>query len=177
MNRRYFLGGVCLIPFVGESKGENAMTLSSGADVTSALTVAIKAYESAWNAGDLDAMAALYTPDVHWVNVRAMHWRGFAEVDRAHRVFFDLMFKGVRNDLLDIESITPVTHDVAVAVILWQFGAFTTPNGHNLPAGRTRMTLVYKRAEPVWKIAHGHNQDVDEGAQQFDPIRGAMGKR
>ena len=69
-----------------------------------AITAAVRAYEAHWNVGDLDAMAKLYAPDVHWVNVRGMHWRGFAEVDRAHRIYFDLMFKGVHNDLIEIES-------------------------------------------------------------------------
>jgi uncharacterized protein (TIGR02246 family) len=137
-----------------------------------AITKAVHALEASWNANDLDAMAKLYTADVHWVNVRGMHWRGIEEVDHAHRVYFDLMFEDVNNDLVEIESITPVTSDVAIAVVLWEIGAFKTPDGQLIPPGRTRMTIVYKRTDKGWKIAHGHNEDIDEFAQQFDPIRG-----
>jgi hypothetical protein len=105
-----------------------------------------------------------------------MHWRGLAEVDRAHRVYFDLMFRGVHNDLETIESITPVVPGVAIAVVVWRFGAFTTPDGQKLPPGRTRMSIVYVATPGGWKIAHGHNEDIDEHAAQFDPIRGSARK-
>ena len=32
------------------------------------------------------------------------------------------------------------------------------------------------RTEAGWKIAHGHNEEVDEEAQKFDPIRGSAMK-
>ena len=35
-------------------------------------------------------MWQLATDDVHWVNVVGMHWRGKAEVQKAHQVYFDL---------------------------------------------------------------------------------------
>jgi len=154
-------GGAAMAPRLSEkSRGE--------------ITAAVKAYEQSWNSSDLDAMAALYSPDIHWVNVRGMHWRGLEEVDRAHRVYFQIMFKGVRNDLEAIESIMPVAADVAVAVVIWKHGAFVTPAGHKAPPTRTRMSLVYLHTPQGWKIAHGHNEDIDEAAQRFDPIRGEV---
>lgn len=42
----------------------------------------IDRYAAAWNASDMDAMAQLYTDDVHWVNIVGMHWQGKAQVDR-----------------------------------------------------------------------------------------------
>ena len=139
-----------------------------------AITAAVRAYEAHWNVGDLDAMAKLYAPDVHWVNVKGMHLRGFQEVDRAHRVFFDIMFRGVSNTLEGIDSITPIAPSVAVAVVVWQMGAYRTPDGYAAPAGRNRMTLVLTRRSDGWKIAHGHNIAIDEQAQPNDPIRGTL---
>ena len=177
MIRRNLLLGLALVTLATQAHGATKMSTTANPADTAAITAAIKAYETSWNTSDLDAMGRLYAPDVHWVNVRGMHWRGFDEVDRAHRTYFDIMFKGVPNDLVEIESITPVTNDVIVAVVLWRFGAFTAPSGQALPPHLSRMSMVYTRTAAGWKIAHGHNEEVDEAAQQFDPIRGSAMKR
>ena len=138
-----------------------------------AIRAAIQEYERVWNISDLDAMGRLYAPHVHWVNVKAMHWRGFEEVDRAHRTYFDIMFKGVQQKLLAIESLTPLASNIAVAVVHWHMDAFKTPSGDIAPPHESRMTLVYVKLAEGWKIAHGANIDVDAQAARFAPIRGA----
>ncbi|RZK46658.1 MAG: SgcJ/EcaC family oxidoreductase [Hymenobacter sp.] len=40
-------------------------------------------------------MAAYTTPDVSWVNIVGMWWRGRAQVRQAHQAIFDTSFKGV----------------------------------------------------------------------------------
>jgi ketosteroid isomerase-like protein len=65
----------------------------------------LNAWETAWNASDMDAMWRLATDDVHWVNVVGMHWRGKAEVQKAHQAYFDLMFKDRTAKLDEIESV------------------------------------------------------------------------
>lgn len=132
----------------------------------------IKTYETTWNTSDLDGMGRLYRDDIHWVNVKGMHWRGFEEVDRAHRVFFDIMFRGTRQDLEEIESITPTAPGVAIAVVRWLHGAYVTPSGNQVPPQNTRMTLVLANEPGGWKIVQGCNIEVDSQAARFDPIRG-----
>lgn len=78
-----------------------AITDSAGAKVK----VVLHGWEAAWNASDITAMWRLATDDVHWVNVVGMHWRGKAEVQKAHQVCFDLMFKDRSCKLDEIESI------------------------------------------------------------------------
>jgi hypothetical protein len=53
-------------------------------------------------------MGGLYAPNVHWVNVKAMRWQDFEEVDLAHRSHFDFMPKGVQQRLLVVQCLTPV---------------------------------------------------------------------
>lgn len=132
----------------------------------------IRTYETTWNASDLDGMARLYAEDIHWVNVKGMHWRGVEEVDRAHRAFFDIMFRGTRQDLEEIESISLTAPGVAIAVIRWLHGAYTTPAGNQVPPQNTRMTLVLAKRQGGWKIIQGCNIEVDAQAARFDPIRG-----
>ena len=88
----------------GMAMTQTALAASQGlaARDETAIRAAIKDYEQLWNISDLDGMGRLYAPNVHWVNVKAMHWQGFEDVDRAHRVYFDLMFKGVQQKLLAV---------------------------------------------------------------------------
>lgn len=159
----------------GMAMTQTALAASQGlvASDETAIRAAIKDYEHLWNISDLDAMGRLYAPNVHWVNVKAMHWQGFEEVDRAHRIYFDLMFKGVQQKLLAVESLTQIAPSVVVAVVHWHMDAFKTPSGEIAPPHESRMTLVYVKLAEGWKIAHGANIDVDAQAARFDPIRGA----
>lgn len=128
-------------------------------------------YADAWNTSDMDAMSKLYTDDVHWVNIVGMHWRGKAQVDRAHRVFFDVMFKGVPLKLEEIESVNALPGGAVVAVVRWSVGAFKTPVGEQLPPSRDRMSLVLVPHGQSLLISHGANVQIDELAQKSDPVR------
>jgi uncharacterized protein (TIGR02246 family) len=124
---------------------------------------------AAWNASDMDAMFALFRADAHWVNIVGMHWKGRAEVEHAHRVYFDLMFKGVHQSLEAIESIVPVAGGAVTVVARWSLGAFKTPDGHLNPPSRDRMSLVLVPEGDRFVIVHGANIAIVEEAQRFDP--------
>lgn len=173
MQRRNLLALFGVVGGMAMTQTALAAPQALAASDETAIRAAIADYEHLWNVSDLDAMAGLYAPNVHWVNVKAMHWRGFEEVDRAHRVYFDLMFTGVQQKLLAVESLTPIAPTVVVAVVHWHMDAFKTPSGEIAPPHESRMTLVYVKLAEGWKIAHGANIDVDAGAARFDPIRGA----
>lgn len=128
-------------------------------------------YGAAWNAGDMTAMGALYTRDIHWVNIMGMHWQGFEDVDYAHRALFETTFKGVPQTLEEIESVTPLPTGGAVAVVRWSVAPYTSPSGQAFPASRTRMTLVLVDDGDALKIAHGANIQIVEPAQRFDPVK------
>ena len=61
-------------------------TIDNGA--VAKVKAVLEGWEAAWNAADMNAMWQLATDDIHWVNVVGMHWRGKAEVQKAHQVFF-----------------------------------------------------------------------------------------
>lgn len=154
--------------------GYAAMAAGSSGDLMRKVEELIDRYAAAWNASDMNAMAALYTEDVHWVNIVGMHWQGKRQVDQAHRVYFEIMFKGVPLALQEIESVSPLSGGGAVAVVRWTVGAFTTPIGQAVPPSRDRMSLVLVPDGDRLLIAHGANVQIDEMAQRSDPI--AAGK-
>lgn len=170
MDRRQALLGLAAAAMTVGTRQGNEMT---GLDLKDDVARLAADYAKAWNCSDMDAMTALYTDDVHWVNIVGMHWRGKAEVDKAHRIFFDKMFKGVPIALEEIESVTGLPGGAAVAVIRWSVGAFITPAGARVPPSRDRMTLVLVREGGTLLIKHGANIQIDELAQKSDPVTAA----
>jgi uncharacterized protein (TIGR02246 family) len=129
----------------------------------------VTALIAAWNSDNIDAMFRLFAPDAHWVNIVGMHWQGREAVEHAHRVYFDLMFKGVDQRLEEIESVIALPGGVAVAVVRVHMESFRQPDGVVRPAGRDRLTLVLVPDGQSLLIAHGSNVAIVEEAQQFDP--------
>jgi len=128
-------------------------------------------WEAAWNASDMTAMWQLATDDIHWVNVVGMHWRGKAEVQKAHQAFFDQLFKNRTCKLEDIESIEPLPGGAFVVVVRWMMGGYRRPNGIMRPPGRDRMSLVLVPRGDDLAIAHGANVPIDEDAEAHNPIK------
>lgn len=131
----------------------------------------LEAWEAAWNAADMPAMWQLATDDIHWVNVVGMHWRGKAEVQKAHQVFFDLLFKNRSCNLDEIESIEPLPGGAFVTVVRWSMGGYRRPNGVMRPPGKDRMSLVLVPRGDGLAIAHGANVPIDQEAEANNPIK------
>ncbi len=131
----------------------------------------LEKWEAAWNASEMTAMWQLATDDIHWVNVVGMHWRGKAEVQKAHQVFFDLLFKNRSCKLEETESIEPLPGGAFVAVVRWSMGGYRRPNGEMRPPGKDRMSLVLVPRGEGLAIAHGANVPIDEEAEAHNPIK------
>lgn len=132
----------------------------------------LNAWVDAWNREDLDAMFALFTPDAHWVNIVGMHWQGRDAVETAHRVYFEIMFRGVKQKLIATESIMPLPEGGAVVVARLAVDAFRQPNGLVKPPSEDRLTLVMVPRGNDLAIVHGANVAIVAEAQQHDPMAG-----
>lgn len=86
--------------------------------------------------------------------------------------YLEMMFKDVSLTLEEVESVVPVGADALAVVARWNMGAFTTPDGNPVPPSKDRMSLVLQRTANGLRIAHGANVQIDQVAQQFDPVRG-----
>ena len=170
MTRRKF--GVITAGIAGavSSAGTEAMAGVSD-DMRGRVGAVVNGWEAAWNAADMNAMWGLATDNVHWVNVVGMHWRGKAEVQQAHQVYFDMMFKNWSAKLDEIESVEALPGGAVAAVVRWSLGGFRQPDGVMRPPGKDRMSLVMVPRGDGLAIAHGANVHIDEVAAKFDPIK------
>jgi uncharacterized protein (TIGR02246 family) len=131
----------------------------------------LDAWEAAWNTADMNAMWQLATDDVHWVNVVGQHWRGKADVQKAHQANFDLLFKNRTCKLEEIESVERLPGNAFVAVVRWAMGGYRRPTGVMRPPGKDRMSLVLVPRGDGLAIAHGANVPIDQEAEAHNPIK------
>jgi uncharacterized protein (TIGR02246 family) len=135
MTRRKLGIATAVIAVSSSIRGTTAMA-SVNDDTRGKVQAVVSGWEAAWNAANMDAMWRLATEDVHWVNVVGMHWRGKAEVQKAHQVYFDMMFKDRTAKLDEIESIETLPGGAVVAVVRWSFGGFRQPDGVMRPPAK-----------------------------------------
>lgn len=125
--------------------------------------------EKAWNTQDIELYGNQLDEECHWVNVVGMWWRGKPNVVKAHAIFFDLMFKGVRQDFKEVD-LRGLTDNVAVAICTVKLDAYKTPDGRTFPASLNRLTMTMVGKNDRWLIASVQNTIVDPKAAPFNPI-------
>ena len=145
--------------------GANALS----ADDDKAIRQVIRGVEEAWNAHDMDAYARLLRPDVEWVNVVGMHWRGRDDVMLAHVAFHKTTFKNHHIKTDDIH-LRPLCPGYAIAVVTTTNDAFTAPDGRVIDKRQDRQTYVLSKEADGWKIVHCENVWVDAEAAKHDPV-------
>ena len=119
-------------------------------------------------------MAAYTTPDVSWVNIVGMWWRGRPAVQLAHQQIFDSVFKGVGFKPGDL-TVRAVTPDVAVVNLYCAVGAYYPPDGVNRGTNKRGddqdlLTLVMVKKQGKWLLTAGQNTVVDARAAANDPV-------
>jgi len=119
-------------------------------------------------------MATYTTPDVSWVNIVGMWWRGRAQVQQAHQAIFDTIFKGVAftPGKATVRSIAP---NVAVVNLYCHVGAFYPPDGIDHGTNKESeaddlLTLVLVKKPTGWLLAAGQNTVVRATAQPNNPV-------
>ena len=139
------------------------------ADDDSAVRAIVAKFADTWNRHDMNAMHALDTEDVEWINVTANHWRGKAAVYKGHDTIHRTIFAKTDMIVLDTtaRSLAP---GVAVVVATMKFGPVISPTGQTAPEVKTRGTFTMVKRDGVWKIAHFQNTSVDLDAEKDDPI-------
>ncbi|WP_223653543.1 SgcJ/EcaC family oxidoreductase [Hymenobacter psoromatis] len=126
-----------------------------------------------WQNHQFADMAAYTTPDVGWVNIVGMYWRGRVQVQQAHQHIFDAMFKGVAFTPGET-SVRAVAPGVAVVTMYCHVGAFYPPDGVNRGTNKEGdtndlLTLVLVQRRGQWLLTAGQNTVVRASAQPNNP--------
>jgi uncharacterized protein (TIGR02246 family) len=130
----------------------------------------VRTFEKAWNAHDMDAMAALFTEDAEWVAVVGWWSRGLTEVKSGFAAIHWTRFK---NTPFYVESVSIrfPTPDTAIAIAAGRTGSFTAPDGAEVPGKKDQLSIFMVRRGGRWLIAGGQNTPIIPEAQQYDPVR------
>ncbi|MEY2902517.1 MAG: hypothetical protein RLY89_1623 [Bacteroidota bacterium] len=139
--------------------------------VTDSISIEQKVDEiiASWNNHDYSDMANYATEDCDWVNIKGMWWKGRKEVEYAHQVYHQTIFK---TSVLKKNSthIRFITKDVAIVHLSWRTSAFTTPSGNQVPEGDDLATLVFVKKSGKWLLTAAENVDVVEASQKNNPV-------
>lgn len=139
---------------------------------TAAIQKVLNNLSDAWNVHDMDAFVAETTPDVDWVNVVGMHWKGRAAVRKAHIAFHKTMFAKSTLMPAQITELRELAPGVALVVYDSKIeGVGLTPGGTPYPTDGAIMTMILVKTPGGWRIAHAHNTNINAMAVAHDPAR------
>ena len=150
-----------------------AQTTTAATDEV-AIRQVVKRMSADWQSHRFANIVAYTTPDVSWVNIVGMWWRGRPQVQQAHQQIFDAMFTGV--------AFTPgktvvrtVAPGVAVVNLYCHVGAFYPPDGVNRGTNKEAeadnlLTLVLVKRQGRWLLTAGQNTVVRASAQPNNPV-------
>jgi uncharacterized protein (TIGR02246 family) len=134
-----------------------------------AVRTAVRTFETGWNSHDMNVMFNAFAPDVEFVNVVGMYWRGLPDVKRAHQMMHDTFFKATSNHIEDMQ-VRLMTADAAVAIVRWRKGATPMADGSIRPEGRDMMSMFLAKRDGRWLVVSAHNTPIDESAARFNPV-------
>jgi len=112
-------------------------------------------FESAWNAHDMAAFAALFHPGATFVNRFGTYWRGVDPIVAGHSAIHETVYRDstLHNDPPDIDTLSDD------AAILHFYSHLTTGPAH--PAGPhavdTLLMMVVTKRDGSWRIQSAEN--------------------
>ena len=112
----------------------------------------VRQYELAYNAGDADAVAAIYAVDGTHTYALGFTHRGRGEIATGLKELFAGAFKGTRIAItpLQIRTLSP---DVALEEASFSLTGLRDPSGADLPAVMGLCQAVYQRQGDQWFAA------------------------
>jgi uncharacterized protein (TIGR02246 family) len=117
-----------------------------------AIRQVVKRYESAYNRGDADAVAAIYARDATHTYAMGITHRGQAEIAQGLREMLAGPLRGTQMDLnpLRIRSLSP---DIAVEEAAFTLTGLMGPDGTAMPPIAGFCLAVYQRDAGQWLAA------------------------
>jgi uncharacterized protein (TIGR02246 family) len=135
---------------------------SIGSSVSAADEAAVRAIidrqTDAWNKHDMAAFVADAMPDVDWINVVGMHWKGRDAVMKAYVLLHTGMFESSHMLTPEVTMMREIAPNVIVETHVNRIeGVGALPSGAAYPTNGNLLTLVIVKTQSGWRIAHAHN--------------------
>lgn len=114
-----------------------------------------KAFQSAWNAHDMEALGALFHGSASFVNRFATYTRGVDEIIELHRIIHETVYRDstLENELIDVDEITPT-----VAIVhFWSRLRAGVAHPAGLHQVDTLLLAVVTKREGAWRIQAAEN--------------------
>ncbi|MDX8352947.1 SgcJ/EcaC family oxidoreductase [Cognatiyoonia sp. IB215182] len=122
-----------------------------------------RAFFDAWNAGDADAIASLFTPDADFVNVVGIWWTSARQIRKAHDYGFRRIFQNAQLTIMELK-VRELTTDIHIVHTVSTLDGQTSVN--EVSAGRriAVISMVTIREPGGFRIVSCQNTDRVEGA-------------
>ena len=114
--------------------------------------------ESAWNAGDGDAFAALFAEDADVIHILGGYYSGRETIRAGHRMIFGTIYKG-SNIRYSVEKIKFLRPDIAI-VFLRQH--LELAENSVVPEVDARPTIVAENINGKWRIVALQNTRISD---------------
>jgi uncharacterized protein (TIGR02246 family) len=121
----------------------------------------VEALETAWNNSDSAAWAAQFAEDADFIHILGGHYQGRDDIDRGHRLIFDTIYKGSRNQMR-VERIRFLGPNAAIVFILGNLTWYQNGTEQHTQARPT--IIVEKQSDGCWQIVTLQNTLVTTGA-------------
>lgn len=124
----------------------------------------IAGWERAWNAGDADALAALFAEDAEFVNVVGLWWHDRGSIRQAHAYGFSTIFTG-SVITMGAPRVRMLGESAAVVHARWHIVGQVAPAGEVAGPRNGIFTFVLERREDTWIAVAAHNTDIAPGME------------
>jgi uncharacterized protein (TIGR02246 family) len=107
-------------------------------------------------------LAALFADDANFVNVVGVWWKNRTDIEGAHRVTHETIFRHSRLEG-DVSSVVVLAPGLASVHYTWTLTGASAPDGS--PAGTRKgiLLLVVKEERSGWRIKVAQNTDIVRG--------------
>lgn len=124
----------------------------------------VELWQAAWNTGDADAIANLFTADADFVNVVGLWWHKREHIRAAHAFGFSDIFPG-STVTMRAPRVRYLGHDTAVVQSRWHMVGQTAPDGTIAKPRNGILTFVLEKIDGRWIAVTAQNTDIVPGAQ------------
>jgi len=142
---------VHVVPLAALALALSALACSQ-ASVDTAIRNRVKQYEAAYNAGDADAMAAIYAADATHTYVTGLTHRGRVEIANGLKEQFTGPMRGTQMAITPLH-IRPLASGVAVEEASFSVSGLKDPSGTALPPVNGFCLAVYRKDGDQWFVA------------------------